>query len=578
MTYLSYTWGGNDNPTGSYGPYDIYCNDGYYPAARAATSPTIVASPAANYIPATAPTPTYPVWITYVGANVASSGGAMKGTIKVGTVTSATVTPPVNTSYANASMVWGATGGDLVYSASTRVTKQLYWNNTTTWGGWAGRSTSTAYTTVFTGSATPNKDGQMGGGVRYYLAPTEPLSVTATATSGGSGTVPGQIDITWTVPLEDGGSGTTRTSSSEINAYSIYRSTTSLGQYDLVAKISSSTALSNYGSSQYLNGKYSDTSTKSGNTTYFYKVVAHNLVTDAVASTTFGAISAASNYAYAPQVPTKPTITATASSTNAGTVVLSYSSSVQTGSPAISSYDIYRDSVKINSSTVTSTTYTDSTGTAGTSYSYTVIAKNSIGSSISSDASTALAPGAPASPSSASISKTGRNVEVTSSASTDNYGKSITGYYVQYQYSSTSDGTYSSWSTPVAMTSSGDNFVYTYELLSPAKWYKFRVYAKNSIINNSSGTRTYYPDNNTAYTANFYIYDTATFIAAGGKRLRGQTESDPGTFQPASIVKRFGITSAQGVTPVTYGWIDATIAKKYDPTNPNAVNGWVDLS
>ena len=559
MTYLSATWGGNDNATGSFGTYDIYSNtSGYYPAAN----------------PSTDATKTYPVWIVNVGVNLAATGAdsaaGATGYFVLGGVTTNGFTGVTNrgSNFTNAPIVYDniANGGTLVNSAATAVTQKLTWVNTSSWGVWAGRDTSPSYTTYFGTSA---KDGRMGGGVRYYLAPSEPTSVTATSSSTTAGT----IDVIWAVPAEDGGSGTDYTAMSEINAYSIYRSTSANGTYTLVGKISSTTALTNYTSStNYSYGKFSDTSTKVANTTYYYKVGAHNLVTDKIASTVTGALSSASAAAYSPAVPNKPTISsATASDTNSGTITVSYSSSVTSGSPAISSYDIYRNGVKINSSTVIGTSYVDSTGTPGTSYSYTVIANNSIGASTASDAVSAIAPGAPAAPTTITVSKVGRNVTVDTNASSNNFGKTISGYYVQYQSATTESGTYSSWSTPTLM-SDQSNFTHVYELMEPAKWYKFRVYAANSVINNSAGTRTYYPHDDSGYTANFVTYSTPLFVAAGGKRLRGTTETDAGTFQPATTVKRFGVTSAPGVNPVTYGWIDITVAKKFDGT------GWVDLS
>lgn len=544
MTYLVDTWGGNDNSGGSYGTYDIYSNtSGEYPAARVASNGT------------------FPVWITNVGAYLSGTGTSSAanatGYFKLGTVTTNGFTGVSNTgtTFVNASLKYDGVnnGGALVYSGSTASPQKLTFVNTSTWGVWAGRNTDAAYTTVY---GTTSRSGRMGGSVTYYLVPSAPTAVNATASTSSAGV----IELDWTVPAEDGGSGTNGTASSEINAYSIYRSTSANGTYTLVEKVAASSVVS----MDYAYGYYSDTSAKSANTTYYYKVAAHNRVTDQMGPSIAGTLSAASSVVYAPQVPNTPTISsATASNTNAGTITISYSATVTSGSAAVSSYDIYRDGTKLNSSPVTTTSYTDSTGVVGNSYTYTVVAKNSIGSSSSSTGSTVRAPGAPAAPSSISISKVARNVTVTVGDSSDNYGKAISGYYVQYQSSTTENGTYSSWSTPVLMT----NKEYAYLLLEPAKWYKFRSYAKNSIIKDSSGSTIYYPD--TGYSsANFVVYDTPLFVTAGGKRLRSSGETNAGTFQPTETVKRF-----DGLV-----WVDVQKAKKYDPTNPNAVNGWVDLS
>lgn len=541
MTYLSYTWGGNDDPGGTYGTYDIYCNDGYYPPARATADAT----------------PKYPLWVVYVGVNVAAGGPTSAanatGHFVLGGITTngfAAGTLSDGSSFVNAPLVYDniTGGGSLVYSGSSATKQKLTWVNTSTWGCWAGRSTSTSYTTYY---GTSGKTGQMGGGVRYYTAPSEPTGVTATPST----TVSGRIDISWTVPAEDGGSGTNRTASSEINAYSIYRSTSASGTYTLVEKVLDTSVTA----SNYLTATYADTSTKSANTSYYYKIAAHNVTTDKVSSTTTGLQSTASAVSYSPQVPNKPIIsTISASDTNSGTISISYSSSVTSGSPAISSYDIYRNGSKINTSAITSTTYIDTTAIPGTTYSYTVIANNSIGSSVASDSASAEAPGAPAEPSSISVSATARNVVVSCGDSSNDYGKAVTAYYVQYQSASTQNGTYSSWSTPVLMTDKS----YQYVLLDPALWYNFRVYAKNSIIKNSSGVTSYYPDTNSSYTANFKTTSSSIFVVAGGKRLRYSNEDQAGTFQPSTTVKRFDGAN----------WVNTQTAKRFDGTN------WIELT
>lgn len=121
-------------------------------------------------------------------------------------------------------------------------------------------------------------------------------------------------------------------------------------------------------------------------------------------------------------------------------------------------------------------------------------------------------------PATITAARTGRNVAVTAGNAT---GTGITGYYVQY---STNAG--STWSTAVAMTSQA----YTYTSLAAALTYLFRVYAVA-------------PTGNSGKTVS-----SSVFIPAGGKRWTGSA------------------------------WDYATTAKRYDPDNPAAVSGWVDIS
>ena len=151
-------------------------------------------------------------------------------------------------------------------------------------------------------------------------------------------------------------------------------------------------------------------------------------------------------------------------------------------------------------------------------------AVNSIGQGAWSGTTTVV--GIPTAPSSATATRTARNVTVVAGNST---GSGITGYFVQY---STNGG--SSWSTAQPMTSQS----YTYTNLTAALTYTFRVYSTNSI--GASATTS----------------SATVFVPAGGKRWDGTA------WTSTTTAKRWDGTN----------WVDLSTAKRWDGTN------WVDLS
>jgi hypothetical protein len=168
---------------------------------------------------------------------------------------------------------------------------------------------------------------------------------TLTATTGASC---GQINLSWT-------------SVSGATGYKVYRSTSSGGVYSLITPIPV-TSLS-----------YTDGGLTAG-ATYWYKVRATNGSTDSADST---AKSAAAN-SNCVSVPPPPTgLTATPGACGTGQITLSWSSS-----SGATSYQLYRGGAQIYSGSATN--HTDTGLTAGQSYSYTVRATNSSGSSAQS--------------------------------------------------------------------------------------------------------------------------------------------------------------------------------------------------
>jgi hypothetical protein len=292
-------------------------------------------------------------------------------------------------------------------------------------------------------------------------------------------------------------------------------------------------------------------------------------------------------------VPDPPSSFAVATSTtDAGKFLLSWNAPINTQG-GIGRYDIFVNDIFVQSSASTTATTIKSTElgeslTPGNNYNFRVVSKNVTNFGITDiDQLTvsrtaniqARSPGPPTAPTYGSNpnppSKIGRNVTVAVASNADqiNNNTPITGYFVQYQTATTSDGTYGSWSTPQPMTLSGGNYIYTYNLLAPATWYKFRVYAKNSIVNTvdpSSGaiSRSYYPDDDSSYTANFSAETTPLFVSSGGKRWTGSG------WEPTQIAKRWDPLLNSGAG----GWVDLSIAKRWDPSLNDGSGGWSDLS
>lgn len=307
--------------------------------------------------------------------------------------------------------------------------------------------------------------------------------------------------------------------------------------------------------------------TVDANTSYWYRMYAYGDEGGAKYSGVYGP------YYGQPTAPSLGTPTRSAIGQKRISVPITPPSYIGSG---ISSYTITRTGPGSTTKVFTNVTSspfidTDADLVPGTSYTYTATASSSAYTSTSSTSSASvIAAGIPYAPTSQpTVSNNGLDVTVVSSAISGNGGVDIVsananeGYFVQYQLADTLDGTYGylgvvgAWSPAVKMSDQISRR-HTYQLMSPAKFYKFRVYAANTVIygSNASNPQLYYPHNNNSYTANFATTTTGYFLAAGGKRWDGNE------WIPTETAKRYDGDN----------WIPLTIAKRYDG------DIWVPLS
>jgi fibronectin type 3 domain-containing protein len=258
----------------------------------------------------------------------------------------------------------------------------------------------------------------------------------------------GQITVSWTQPLYNGGT--------PITGYEIYRGTTSNGE----------TYLASVGSSIR---SYVDSAVVAG-TTYYYKVRAVNAVGPGSYSSEVSAVSIAG-----PSAPQNLVATA-----GAQQVVLTWSAPASDGGSAITSYKIYRGTSSNGETYLTSVsssllTYTDTGLTAGTRYYYKVTAVNAVGESSYSNEASAIptAPSAPTAPQNLAASSVTGSISLTWQPPSSDGGSTITAYKI---YRGTKAN-----SLTLLTTVPGTTLTYPDAAVTLNKKYYYQVSAVNSI-------------------------------------------------------------------------------------------------
>jgi uncharacterized protein (TIGR02145 family) len=200
-------------------------------------------------------------------------------------------------------------------------------------------------------------------------------------------------------------------------------------------------------------------------TAYTFTVVATNSVGSSVASAASTAVTPST-------VPSAPTsVVATAGNSSAS---VAFVAPTNNGGSAITGYTVTSNPGNISVSGTTSPI--NLTGlTNGTSYTFTVVATNAVGSSVASSASTAVTPATvPSAPTAAVATAGNSSASVAFVAPTNNGGSAITGYTVT---SSPSNISVSGTTSPINVTG-----------LTNGTSYTFTVVATNSVGSSVAST------------------------------------------------------------------------------------------
>lgn len=296
--------------------------------------------------------------------------------------------------------LYGISGNDLVTLYWTApggtVTSYDIYLNTLYWGNTGSSATSGTVTGLVNGTKyefTVAAVNSCGTGPQSSAAWVTPFT-TAGAPSVAATAGDTQVGLAITPPSSDGGS--------VITTYNIYRNNV------LVA----STA----------NLNYTDTGLTDG-VTYTYQVTAVNGAGESAKSSPASATPFAA--ATVPDAPTS--LHGTPSTTS---VALAWTAPANNGGSAITGYNIYRNSVKVNTSATTS--FNDTGLATSTAYSYYVTAVNAVGESVASNTIN-VTTGSTTVPSAPTLSSvTGGNATSTVNWTTpaSDGGSAITGYKV----------------------------------------------------------------------------------------------------------------------------------------------------
>jgi fibronectin type 3 domain-containing protein len=398
----------------------------------------------------------------------------------------------------------------LAVTASSSFQVQLSWGAVSVAGGYllyrtdlsrplaAVTGTSFTDTTVTPGatytymvasadcSGDPASPLSSGVSVQTYTLPTISLSASATSTNS--------IGLSWTAS-DAGGPGLAR--------YSVSRNNTLLTPSPITAT------------------SYNDTGLAQGR--YTYTVTAYDAVGDSASAS-----ATASTYP-------APTISVAATTVSASSIALSWSSA-DTGGPGIHNYNVYRGATLLTASPITATTYTDTGLAAGTTYSYSVTAYDSVGDPAAANASATTYPLPTVSLAAAALSSTSVSLSWTAS---DSGGPGLSNYSV-YR-----NGTLLTTTTSTGYTDSG---------LSAGTGYSYTVTAHDTVGDSGSASATV-----SAY-ATPVVSVSATTVSSSSIALSWSASDNGGPGLRSYSVYRNGalLTSTSGTAYTDSGLVPGT--------------------
>ena len=380
-----------------------------------------------------------------------------------------------------------ATGDRLLFRAQGS-TLEAWRNDGTTWSRIGFVSDTTYPNAGYAGVGLRGTTGRLDDfGARTLGAAPPTVSDPPTNLSATAGT--NQVTLNWTLPVSNGGSA--------ISGYKIYRGTSPGGEgASAIATASGATT-----------STYTDTTATAG-PTYYYKVTAANGVGESTASNEANATPTA-----APTVSDPPTNLSATAGTNQ--VTLNWTLPVSNGGSAISGYKIYRGtspggegaSAIATASGATTSTYTDTTATAGPTYYYKVTAANGVGESTASNEANATPTAAPTvsdPPTNLSATAGTNQVTLNWTLPVSNGGSAISGYKI---YRGTSPG--GEGASAIATASGATTSTYTDTTATAGPTYYYKVTAANGV-----GESTASNEANATPTAAPTVSDPPTNLSA----------------------------------------------------------------
>lgn len=348
---------------------------------------------------------------------------------------------------------------------------------------------------------------------RTYTACSAPTTVKVSTTNVAPGA---SVTLSW--------SGAAAGTNNAITGYQIYRSTSASGSYSLLTSIST-TATS---------GSTTVTAPTASGSSYYYKV----LTVGTKSGYNSGQSSAYATLTCSYSAPSAPSTVTIAGSTSAyaaagATVILAWSGASAGTNNAITGYSIYRDGVlyiERLASTVTSRGVA-AHSTAGSSYSYTVVALGTYSNSAASAACVVYTYSNPSAPTSVSVSnvtpEAGASVTLSWSGAAAGSYNAIASYKV-YRATSAS-GTYSLLTTVNSTATSGSCSVTAPSSMGSSYYYKVETVGSRSSSGMSSSYAGVTAKTYTACTAPSSVSLSSSLVTPGGSATLSWSAGGAGT-------------------------------------------------